>query len=439
MLIIYSLLFYLILPFLPLRLWLRGRKNAAYRERWSERFAWYRYTSLPKLEKSIWVHAVSLGEAIAATPLVKALQQQYPQTPIVFTSMTPTGSAHIQRTFGEEKGIVHCYLPYDYAAAVNRFLDRFHPQILVVMETELWPNMLYQTARRHIPIILANARLTERSFKSYYKVHFFVKKMLSNINLINAQSEKDQTYFLQLGADEKRVVVSGNIKFDLTIDAAVIENANNLRRELNRNFYDDASAQLRPTWIAASTHEGEEELVLKAHEKVLAKEKDALLILAPRHPERFDKVVNLCENRGFDVIRYSGITAEKPIPSLKFNVIVDDVMGKLLLFYAMSDVAFVGGSLVPIGGHNVIEPASLGLPIIVGPHTETLTDIKSQLENAEGLITVNDYSNLASVVLTLLEDGTECSRRGNAAKNIVVQNQGSVSKIIKKIQTTINL
>jgi 3-deoxy-D-manno-octulosonic-acid transferase len=433
MLIIYSLLFYLVLPLLPLRLWWRGRKNAAYRERWSERFAWYRYTPLPMLEKSIWIHAVSLGEAVAATPLVKALQQRYPQIPIVFTSMTPTGSAHIQRTFGKEKAIIHCYLPYDYPSAINRFLNRFHPQILVVMETELWPNMLYQTARHRIPIILANARLTERSFKSYYKVHFFIKKMLSKINLINAQSGKDQAYFLQLGADEKRVVVSGNIKFDLTIDAAVIENAKNLRHELNRSFYNDDSAQLRPAWIAASTHEGEEELVLKAHKEILANKHDALLILAPRHPERFDKVVKLCKDRGFDVIRYSAINGGKPIPSLKFNILIDDVMGKLLLFYAMSDVAFVGGSLVPIGGHNVIEPAALGLPIIVGPHTETLADIKPQLENAEGLITISDYSSLASTILLLLENSSECSRRGTAAKNVVIKNQGALGKIVKAI------
>lgn len=466
---------------MPLRLWWRGRKNSAYCERWGERFAWYRRTSpLPILKQSIWIHAVSLGEAVAATPLIKALQRQYSRLSIVFTSMTPTGSAYIQKTFGNQ--ITHCYVPYDYASAIKRFLDRFHPQILIILETELWPNILYQTAHRNIPIILANARLTERSFKSYRKIRFFIKKILSHITLISAQSQKDQAYFIELGAAAERVVVGGNIKFDFTIDNKSFEQAKKLRKlrhkiginfyqqlitnnkqAFNTNIYDkllNASIDNKlfnkfltyvnstnntadsARWITAgSTHEGEEEIILAAYKEILTQCgqcRDIMLIIVPRHPERFDEVVKLCEEQGFITARFSALTRGKSLPSLKFDVVVGDVMGQLLLFYAMADVAIVGGSLVPVGGHNVIEPAALGVPVIVGPYTETLADIKGQLENAGGLITVYNYDELVDSIYDLLQNRSRRDRSGSAAENIIAQNQGVVENIVKEISNYLN-
>lgn len=438
MLTIYTCILYLAFPFLLLRLLWRGRKNPAYRTRWRERFACYRAEQRRNpLPQSVWVHAVSLGEAVAATPLVKALQQKYPQLPIVFTTMTPTGAAHIVKTFGEQKQVISLYVPYDYPGAVRRFLDYANPKFLLIMETELWPNILHSCAKRHIPIFLANARLTDRSLRGYNKVRHFTQSMLANINLICAQSQKDADYFLQLGAIPSRVTVMGNIKFDIALPEGVVARGEELRHSWSSEKNPNGTIATRPAWIAASTHPGEEEIVLAAHIKVLQHIPNAILILVPRHVERAGEIAQLCTKNGMKTVRYGDneIAEDAKISSglTEVNVILVTVMGQLLPLYAAADIAFVGGSLVPIGGHNVLEPAALAKPIIVGPHTKSLADVRTLLEKASGLIGVQNSNELAGQVVRLLQDTDLRQCYGAAAQKVVAQNHGIVGKILGMI------
>lgn len=421
MLIIYNLLFHILLPFLPLRLLWRSRKNTAYRERWNERFAFYDDSAL---QDSIWVHAVSLGEVVAATPLVKALAKKYPDRAIVFTTMTPTGAGQMRKTFGNPKlegQIKQRYVPYDYPWAVKRFLKHFNPQFLVIMETELWPNILHYCDKQKRPIFLVNARLTEKSFASYYKIRNFTKSMLDKINTVIAQSQKDADYFAKLGVAAEKLSVSGNIKFAITVSDEVKNQGKLLRQQLGNE---------RQVWIAASTHQGEEEIILSAFKIILQQLPHALLILVPRHPERFNEVAMLCQNQGFNVARYS----RSENHSTSTNILLGDVMGQLLLFYAASDAAFVGGSLVPIGGHNILEAAALGLPIIVGPYTKTLADVRKVFEQANALINVNNANELAEKIILLLNTPILRQQYGNAAHKILEQNRDVIDKILYTIQ-----
>jgi len=420
----YNFLFHLLLPFLPLRLLWRSRKNAAYRKRWNERFAFYRK---PHLQQSIWVHAVSLGEVVAATPLVKALAKQYPTTPIVFTTMTPTGAAEMQKAFPatlNNKQIIQKYVPYDYQWAVKKFLKHFNPQFLVILETELWPNILHYCHQQKRPIFLVNARLTEKSFASYYKVRAFTKSMLDNITKIVAQSKKDAEYFSKLGVAEDKLTIAGNIKFAITVPTDIKLQGHQLRQQLGRE---------RPVWIAASTHQDEEKIVLAAFKKILQQLPDALLIIAPRHPERFDEVAVLCHEQNFNIVRYS----QNEICAASTNIILADVMGQLLLFYAASDVAFVGGSLVPVGGHNILEAAAFALPIVVGPHTKTLADVKTIFETAGGLIIVNDDKELAEKIILLFKNPNLRQTHGSIAYNILEQNRDVLDRILQGITSIV--
>jgi len=422
----------MVLPFLLLRLLWRGRKNRAYYVGWSERFALYRKESLFK--ESIWIHAVSLGEVVAAIPLVRAVQKKYPSTPIVFTVMTPAGAEQVRRVLGDE--VTQLYVPYDYPYAVKKFLNYVNPKFLIIMETELWPNILYYSKQRRLPVFLVNARLTERSFKKYCKISRLTKMMLGSIDTIFAQSQKDADYFLRFGIAAQRVNVSGNIKFDIVIPADVKEQGRQLRQRLQIN------GDRRPIWIAASTHAGEEAIILTAFKRVLLTLQNALLILVPRHVERCREVAKICQQRGFSVARYvaeveGGVGFSDTLAS---DVMLVDVTGRLLLLYAASDVALVGGSLVAgIGGHNVLEPAALALPILVGPYTESLADVRTMLENANGLIGISNADELAEQVLMLLTNAEICKKYGNAAWQVVEQNRGIIDETVKIMQRKIEL
>lgn len=417
---IYSLFFYLLLPFLPLRLLWRGRKNPDYRLRWGERFGFYENQS--RLTNSIWIHAVSVGEAIAALPLVKELKIKYPTLPIVFTTMTPTGRERVQKALGDQ--VLQLYVPYDYPQAVKRFLNHIQPKLVLILETELWPNILHYCAQRKIPTYLINARIADKSFRGYYKIRFFVRKMLACFTLIMAQSKKDYEYLIKLGANPKHLQMLGNIKFDITIADEILEQGKQLRQQLGAE---------RPILIAASTHQGEEEKILVAFKKILATTPSALLIIAPRHPERFDEVASLCQQTGFNVVRYS--REEKCAANT--NIFVADVMGKLLSFYAASDLAFVGGSLVPVGGHNLLEPAALGIPVISGQYLGNFTEISQLLNSANALFTVKDENEFAEKALLLLQNKELCQQYGNAAKNVVEQNKGVLQNILSIIEQEI--
>ncbi|KVV03791.1 MULTISPECIES: lipid IV(A) 3-deoxy-D-manno-octulosonic acid transferase [unclassified Pseudomonas] len=412
---LYTLLFHLGLPLVAIRLWLRARKAPAYARRIGERFA----LNLPPMQPGgIWVHAVSVGESIAAAPMIRALLTRYPQLPITVTCMTPTGSERIQALFADEPRIQHCYLPYDLPWAAARFLDRIKPRLGVIMETELWPNLIHQCAKRGIPVALANARLSARSAKGYARFARLTRPMLEAMSLIAVQTQTEAERFRQLGARPECVEVTGSIKFDLSIDPQLWVKARELREQWQ--------AQERPVWIAASTHEGEDEIVLAAHRQLLAHYPNALLMLVPRHPERFNSVFELCQREGFVTVRRSQHT---PV-SAQTQVLLGDTMGELLFLYAVADSAFVGGSLVPNGGHNVLEPAALGKPVLSGPHLFNFLEIAALLREAGALEEVDDAPGLAVAVQRLFELPQDAQRMAEAGLKVMQANQGALQRLL---------
>jgi len=412
---LYTLLFHLALPLLALRLYLRARKAPAYGRRIDERFA----IKLPTMRKGgIWVHAVSVGESIAAAPMVRALLKAYPELPITLTCMTPTGSERIGALFADEPRVQHCYLPYDLPWAAGRFLDHVQPRLGVIMETELWPNHIHQCARRGIPVALANARLSERSARGYGRFARLTRPMLAEMSLIAAQTEVEAQRFLALGARAACVQVTGSIKFDLKIDEQLVPRAQALRQQW--------AATSRPVWIAASTHDGEDALILQAHQQLLQVHGDALLILVPRHPERFDAVHAICSQQFATVRRSTGL----PVLA-QTQVLLGDTMGELLFLYALADMAFVGGSLVPTGGHNPLEPAALALPVLMGPHVFNFLEISAMLREAGALQQVDDAQGLAGAVQRLVELPQDARRMGEAGRAVVRANQGALQRLLK--------
>ncbi len=412
---LYTALFYLGLPLVAIRLWLRARKAPAYAKRIGERFT----LGMPTLQPGgIWVHAVSVGESIAAAPMIRALLERYPALPITVTCMTPTGSERIQALFANESRIQHCYLPYDLPCAAARFLDRVQPKLAVIMETELWPNHIHQCAKRGIPVALANGRLSQRSAKGYGRFSKLTAPMLAEMSLLAVQTEAEAQRFRDLGARSETVEVTGSIKFDLTIDPQLLQRAADLRSQWQ--------AQDRPVWIAASTHEGEDEVVLDAHRRLLANHPDALLILVPRHPERFNSVFDLCQREGFATVRRStGANVDA-----QTSVLLGDTMGELLFLYALADSAFVGGSLVPNGGHNLLEPAALAKPVLSGPHLFNFLDIAAQLREAGALAEVDDAEGLAVEVQRLFELPRDAQRMAEAGLAVMRRNQGALQRLL---------
>ncbi|MCU1723539.1 lipid IV(A) 3-deoxy-D-manno-octulosonic acid transferase [Pseudomonas sp. 5P_5.1_Bac1] len=411
---LYTLLFHIGLPLVALRLFLRGRKAPAYRQRIAERFAF----GLPPLQPGgIWVHAVSVGESIAAAPMIRALLERYPQLPITVTCMTPTGSERIKAMFAGEPRIQHCYLPYDLPWAAARFLDRAKPRLAVIMETELWPNHIHQCAKRGIPVALANARLSERSARGYARFAGLTRPMLAEMSLFAVQTETEAERFRQLGARPECVQVTGSIKFDLKIDEQLLPRAQALREQWG--------AGQRPVWIAASTHDGEDALMLDAHRQLLEVHADALLILVPRHPERFDAVYGLCSEQFATVRRSSGASVDG-----QTRVLLGDTMGELLFLYALADIAFVGGSLVPTGGHNPLEPAALALPVIMGPHVFNFLEISAMLREAGALQDVDDAEGLAAAVRRLVELPQDARKMGEAGVAVMRANQGALQRLL---------
>ena len=356
---LYSLLLYLLAPWILLRLLIRSRRNPGYRKRVVERFGFF--STLPARPR-IWLHAVSVGETIASEPLIRQLREAYPEHALLITSTTPTGSTQVARLFGDL--VEHVYLPYDMPGAVHRFLKRSHPIIGICMETEIWPNLFATCARAGIPLMLVNARLSARSFRAYRRFSGLSRSTLAHISVVAARDDADARRFKALGAP--RVVVAGNLKYDLRIPLGARESGYRLRQALGVN---------RPVWIAASTHEGEEEQVLEAHRQLLMVQPNAALILVPRHPERFAAVYTLCVRTGWPLRSRS----REEIPDTATRIILGDTVGELPALYAAADVAFVGGSLVPVGGHNPLEPAALELPVLTGPHIFNFEQVYAEL------------------------------------------------------------
>lgn len=412
---LYTLLFHLGLPLLALRLWLRARKAPAYAQRLGERFAF----RLPALQPGgIWVHAVSVGESIAAAPMIRQLLLRHPELPITVTCMTPTGSERIQALFAGEPRIQHCYLPYDLPWAAGRFLDHVRPRLAVIMETELWPNHVHQCARRGIPVALANGRLSERSAKGYARFARLTAPMLAEMSLLAVQTEVEAQRFLALGARPECVQVTGSIKFDLNVDPALPVRATHLREQWQ--------ARERAVWIAASTHEGEDAVVLAAHRQLLESHADALLVLVPRHQERFASVHALCKAQGFATVQRS---LGQPVTA-QTQVLLGDTMGELLFLYALADIAFVGGSLVANGGHNPLEPAALAKPVLSGPHMFNFLEIGAMLREAGALVEVNDAQGLATAVRQWIELPRDAVRSGEAGLAVMRANQGALNRLL---------
>lgn len=411
--ILYTLLFHLALPLVVVRLLWRARRAPAYSKRIGERFA----AGISDLQPGgIWVHAVSVGESIAAAPMIRELMAQYPHLPITVTCMTPTGSERIKALFGN--AVQHCYLPYDLPWAASRFLNRVQPKLAVVMETELWPNHLHQCARRGVPVALANARLSERSARGYARFSRLTEPMLGELSLIAAQTEVEAERFRKLGAREACVQVTGSIKFDLSIDPMLPERAAQLRERWG--------ATDRPIWIGASTHTGEDEILLTAHRLLLADRPDALFILVPRHPERFGSVHELCRKQGFATVRRS----LDETPRGETQVLLGDTMGELLFLFALADVAFVGGSLVPTGGHNLLEPAALGKPVLTGPHLFNFLDIAAQLRDAGGLVEITTAPELAAEIKSFWNDNGRTEQARAAGLAVLHNNQGALGRLL---------
>lgn len=408
---LYSLLFYFVIPFVILRLWWRSLKNPAYRQRWLERFGIYSQTYSQNV---IWFHAVSVGECEALFPLIFLIQTRQPNHPILITTTTPTGSARVKTVLGES--VQHVYLPYDLPNVIARFLKTFKPKIAVIVETEIWANLYHACAVEKIPLYLINARLSEKSVRGYQKIPSLVIPALNAITICATQTENDKTRFISIGANPNIVQNLGNIKFDVTVSDAVFSEG----RALKNTFF----AQ-RFILLAASTHDGEEALLLACYAKLKLKIPELLLAIAPRHPERFATVETLAKNAGFNIITR---TSQKFCDN-ETDVFLIDTLGELKLFYAAADIAFVGGSFVPIGGHNVLEPAAVGVPVLFGLEMRNFAQIAEKMLLEQAAIQCENTTELETAVIKLY---TQPELRRNfitRAKNFIVQNQGATERI----------
>jgi 3-deoxy-D-manno-octulosonic-acid transferase len=419
---LYTFSFYLLLPFILLRLLWRSFAAPAYARRWAERFGFF-----PRLETSkkvVWLHTVSVGEFLAAMPLIRRLMADE-QLQLVITTTTPTGSERVKATLGE--AVFHVYAPYDVPDVLGRFFNRVKPSIYLVMETELWPNTLAACAQRDIPAILINGRLSEKSARGYQRFAGLTAPMLNNLQLALIQNAVDASRFVQLGLPESKVRVTGNIKFDLTLTDDLRTRAAELKKQL-------AVGGERLIWIAASTHQGEDDIILDvfagAREALEKSATQLMLILVPRHPERFDRVGQLCEARGFKTLRRS---RNEIVPEM--DILLGDTMGELMLLFGASDIAFMGGSLVPNGGHNFIEPAAWGLPLLSGEHLFNFAEVSNLLKSAEALDVAHNADELRNFLIGLIRDAELRKCKGGNALRVALENRGALDKTLAHIRS----
>ena len=411
---LYSLLMYVAAPLFSVVLLFRGLRDRSYWQNFGERFGGGASLEQP----CIWVHAVSVGEVQAAAALVNTLRERYPDIPIVVTTFTPTGAGRARALFKDRAQVR--YLPFDLPGAVRRFLKKIRPRIAVIFETELWPNLYHQCGRRRVPLVLASARLSDRSVGRYRRLGALFRETLAQGVVVAAQGEADANRFRSLGADPSNTHVTGNLKFDFSVPADITE-----RGRVMRDYY----APGRQVWVAGSTHGGgEEDALIEAQKIVRTRLPNALLIMAPRHPNRFGEVAAQLVSRGIRFIRRSQTPAAGAIGEA--DIMLLDSLGELLDFYAAGDVAFVGGSLVPIGGHNLLEPAALGMPILTGPHNSNSAEA-ARLLIAKGAVQVAENpQELAEKVVALLKDPEGRARMGQEGRAFVEANRGALQKLL---------
>ena len=410
------------MPLILLRLLFRGMAAPNYRKRWLQRFGFF---TPPELNKdTIWLHAVSVGETLAAVPLVKALQTKYPDHRLLITCMTPTGSERITAAFGDS--VDHSYAPYDTPDAVARFLRRVQPKMLIIMETELWPNTVAGCYKRQIPVILANGRLSEKSARGYGRVPGLSAPMLGQLTAVAAQHGDDGARFTELGLSAKNLYITGNIKFDLDLSAEVRQSAEALRQQWS-------GTTQRPILLAASTHRGEDEIILQAFGLIKQSVDNLLLVLVPRHPERFNQVGDLCREAGYSLARRSSnVSVEQA------DILLGDSMGELMTFFGACDIAFVGGSLVTNGGHNMIEPAAWGKPTLSGLSVFNFAEVSRLLAEAGGLSLVEDAAALADATIELIENPEQAQQMGQQAQRVAEANRGALKRLLTVIDNSLS-
>jgi len=413
--VIYSLLLCLIAPFYLYGLYKPKQDKPKFASRWKEHFG---YTpAINSTSPPVWIHAVSVGEVIASTPLIKALKKQNPQLKIVVTTTTSTGAAQVEKLASL---VEHRYMPLDFSFAVKRFIKAVQPQQLIIMETELWPNTLRVTAEANIPITIINARLSERSYLRYAKVKWIFNLLSKNISLILCQTKDDFLRFQKLGVDSNRIKITGSIKFDINISETDINKGIELRKMIGNK---------RPVWIAASTHLGEDEKILAAHNSLLKQTPDTLLILVPRHPERFKSVFKLAKNNGFkSITRSSKVTIDN-----NTQVYLGDTMGEMLSLMQAADVCFMAGSLIgdKVGGHNVLEPAALAKPILIGPSYYNFTDITEQLISHQACTICANSEQITTQLKKLFNAPKLRKKQGESALQVVMNNKGAIKKSLE--------
>ncbi|PCJ25441.1 MAG: 3-deoxy-D-manno-octulosonic acid transferase [SAR86 cluster bacterium] len=419
--VLYSVIFYLAMPVVLLRLLVRSIKTPNYRHRVAERFA---FNAMPagfdNSKQTIWIHSVSVGETVAAAPLINQLQQKYPETQIFISTMTPTGSDRVKELFGNS--VFHSYIPYDLPGASKRIVRKIQPNLLILMETEMWPNLLHYCQKSGAKIVLANARLSEKSANGYARFPGAIKKILDSINYIAAQAQDDVERFIALGVDEARISVSGSLKFNVDIKKPEL---------VSGSLFTSVKNSGRDVLIAASTRDGEEEKVLAAYTHCLRSNASLILLLVPRHPERFDKVARLCQEKGFTLARRS----RDQMFDSNAQILLGDSMGEMLHYYGLATIAFVGGSLVNTGCQNVIEPAALGIPIVVGPSQFNFATICKQLEMAGALKTVNDEAELGAYLEHLLADNVKQHEMGEKGRQLVQENQNALPCLLRLLES----
>jgi 3-deoxy-D-manno-octulosonic-acid transferase len=423
--VFYSVMWWLALPLVLTRLWLRGRKEPGYRQHWGERLGFYGAASgaaaSPALAAPVlWVHAVSVGETRAAEPLIDALLAAYPGSRIILTHMTPTGRATGKSLFAKHGArLVQSYLPYDTGFMVGRFIKHFKPGVCILMETEVWPNLIAVCGERKVPVMLANARLSERSLRKAQRLGSLMLNAARGISLVAAQTEADAERVSSLGV--QRVEVTGSIKFDVMVPEAALATGAALRVAIGA----------RPVLLCASTREGEEELILEAFQQSrTALPANALLLIVPRHPQRFDEVEKMIAARGLNVQRRGKLALDGSALAADVDVLLGDSMGEMFAYYAACDVAFVGGSLLPLGGQNLIEPAALGKPVLIGPHTFNFALVTEDALAAGGAQRVADVAELISATASLLGDAASREAMGRNALAFANQHRGATQRTL---------
>ncbi|MEW6989813.1 lipid IV(A) 3-deoxy-D-manno-octulosonic acid transferase [Colwelliaceae bacterium 6441] len=425
-LIIYRIALLILLPVIILLFIFRSHNHSAYRQRLLERLG---FISKSFKQHGIIVHAASVGEVIALTPFIEQLLKSQPETPITFTTFTPTGSAQVKKTFADR--VQHCYLPLDVFPSTSLFLSRLKPQAIVLMETELWPNLIAQCHQHHIKLLLVNGRLSDKSMKSYQKLDWLIRPCLQRFDAVLTQSDDNQKNFLSLGAHPNTCKVSGNLKFDLHISPEV---------ELKQQILKEFIKSERPVWLVASTHTGDEALILSSFKRLQKSFPHLLLIIVPRHPERFDSIFQQCQQQGFQTVRRS----EKTTVKADDNIWLIDTLGELLATCALADIVTMGGSFSTIGGHNPLEPALFKKAIVVGHDMANFKKVMTQLSLKKGITQLcttpttpaDDYAATLSItVQALLEDDAKRTLLGENAYQVVHENQGASIRAVNVLKT----